>query len=126
MELPAPPLPLLLDVICGACGEESTMLAQRVEELSLAMLKFVSDEDAFLCIIPGVCIGEDGEAGPLGGLNGANGCALPLPRGARMPTDGTSLRMPDTWRMIPLGGGEVAVLSRPRLSGGGDSDRALG
>lgn len=74
-------------------------------EVSRIMLKLVSDDVAFLYIVPGVCCGEDGDAGPRGGLRGAGGCEW-LPCG--IPTEGTGLRMPETCRMMLLGGGDVS------------------
>lgn len=73
------------------------------------MLKLVSDDVAFLYIVPGVCCGDDGDAGPRGGLSGAGGCGRLLPKGAKMPTEGTGLRLPETCRMMLRGGGEVTV-----------------
>jgi len=70
-------------------------------------LKLVSDDVAFLYIVPGVCCGDDGDAGPRGGLSGA--AERLLPRGDGIPTEGTGLRMPETCRTMLLGGGDVIV-----------------
>lgn len=75
--------------------------------------KLVNDDVAFLYIVPGVCCGDGGEAKPRGGLSGAGGW-VPLPIGAKIPTDGTGFRAPETWRMILRGGGDVPVCSRSR------------
>lgn len=122
---PPPPPPLLLEVICWV-AETSTFGGW--PEASRGMLKLVSEDVAFLYIVPGVCCGDDGDAGPRGGLRGAGGCGPLLPpSGARIPTDGTGLRMPETCRMMLRGGGDICVWSRSRCwadKSGGDSDRA--
>eukprot|EP00427_Karlodinium_veneficum_P016189 CAMPEP_0169146086 /NCGR_PEP_ID=MMETSP1015-20121227/47324_1 /TAXON_ID=342587 /ORGANISM="Karlodinium micrum, Strain CCMP2283" /LENGTH=146 /DNA_ID=CAMNT_0009213853 /DNA_START=263 /DNA_END=704 /DNA_ORIENTATION=- len=64
----APP-PLLRDVIC--CVKATSTLGGGPPP-SRGILKLVSDDVAFLYIVPGVCCGDDGDAGPRGGLKGAS------------------------------------------------------
>lgn len=91
------------------------------------MLKLGEDEVAFLYIVPGVCCGEDGDAGPRGGLNGAEEWGLLPPKGAKTPTEGTAFLTPEVCRMMFLEDGDEPVCSRSRcwaVRSGGDSERA--